>query len=147
MDVHTKNIFQTKLVSEVIAREGSQKTVLPYHHFWNGYPIDGFRILDVLKRSVDGYTKEFPASARKWLDDQSLVQKILETTYIAHFSFKSESDFMRRVKRGGFPDQQMWKDVFEDGRYIDILDNLNAVDDLYLSEYWKAYIWHTINFR
>jgi hypothetical protein len=67
-------------------------------------------------------------------------QSILEKAFIAHFQFKSEDDFVRRARRGGFPDQQNWETAYNNGNYRSILDGHNALEEKYLANYWRLYL-------
>lgn len=137
VDVHTKTIFRSRSVTPEGAQAGLSSTNLPYTHFWNNYPFDGFRLRNVLHDDVSWYTDEFPNKAFEYVSNKEVSQKILARAYIAHFLFKSEDDFVRRARRGGFPDQQKWLEKYQSGEYAFILAGLNQVEDLYLKEYWR----------
>jgi hypothetical protein len=82
------------------------------------------------------YDQKFPRSAWEYLALDGVGKKILEVGYIAHFQFKSERDFERRVARGGFPNQEIWGELVRTGRYKALLERLNVVYDDYLARYW-----------
>jgi hypothetical protein len=64
---------------------------------------------------------------------------VIARGYIAHFQFKSEEDFLRRWRRGGFSNGEQWRSLFETGDYKSILATNDAVYDTYLADYWHRY--------
>jgi len=60
----------------------------------------------------------------------------MSRAYIAHFQFRSEEDFLRRWKRGGFDNGDTMRKLFEDGTYKAVLARDDVVYDPYLAAYW-----------
>jgi hypothetical protein len=145
-DVHTKTLFRTSCITAEIAREGASTTGLPYTHFWTNYPIPEFRSVDVLKRDASDYAEDFPTKAHKRLTEADAGQRMIGCSFVAHFMIKSEEDFLRRAARGGFSAQSMWKERYERNEHLPILAGLNAVEDIYLKNYWDNYTAHAIRF-
>jgi len=140
VDVHTKTVFRTECVTAEGAEAGLSSTHFAFTHFWNNYPFEGFRIRNILGDDVSWYTDEFPAKAFRYLSDTAVRDKILDKGYVAHFQLKSEEDFMRRARRGGFVEQVVWQNKYESGEHTTILNALNQVEDSYLRDYWQEYL-------
>jgi hypothetical protein len=136
LDFHTKNLVRSSKVSLALLREGLLQGALPYHHFWDDYRLPDFRVGNVLGESITGYTEDFPIKAHAFTHRPGYQDRILNHAYCAHFRFKSEADFMRRVKRGGGPNQQLWAARVASNQHKDILLSHSEVQDRYLADFW-----------
>lgn len=147
IDVHTKTIFRTQRIDARLVDEYKDLTSLPLTHFWNGYPIESFRMCNVLRDDVANYTDNFPHGALLYMSQQGVADRMIGKAFVAHFMFKSEDDFLRRAARGGFSNQIIWKERFDKGEHLAILEGLNEIDDPYLKQYWEAYMSNSVLFR
>jgi len=139
----TKTIFHTRRITAELAKAGAEASGLPITHFWNGYPAP-LKMANVLGHDMRAYTNDFPRHAQDYLEKNNVNEEIIEKGYVAHFQFKSEEDFMRRVARGGFEAQNMYKEVFESGEYRNVLNALNEIEDSYLKLYWDMVLANSI---
>ncbi len=138
IDQHIKNIFRTSAVTAEQASEGYAATRYPFLHGWDAYDLPGLRICDVLGQVQPDYSREFPRNAAQIIAQPGYAKAVLSKAYVAHFQFKAEEDFVRRAQRGGFANQKIWREAYEDGRYLRYVTNHSAVEDLYLYNYWAA---------
>ncbi len=145
VDAHTKMLCR----SAAIDPDQIRQTVGggAFWHFLDHYRLPGVRCHDVLMRSMEGYSTNFPASAEPFMRHPGLDDAIIDRAYIAHFQFKSEEDFMRRVRRGGFPNLEHWRGLYESGNYQALLAVNNAVYDTYLAAYWHHYAANALRFN
>ena len=136
LDFHTKNLVRSCKVSLALLREGLHRGELAYNHFWDGYRFPDFRICDVFGNEITGYSQNFPIKAHAYTHRPGYQDRVLQTAYCAHFRFQSEDDFLRRVKRGGFPNQKLWGDRYMTTEHRAILASHEAVLDTYLADFW-----------
>ena len=136
LDFHTKNLVRSSKVSIEAVRTGNHCGARPYFHFWDDYHLPGLRICNVLGEEIVDYTKDFPAQAHAFCQRPGYQERVFNTAYCAHFQFKSEEDFLRRVERGGNSSQEHWKRMYEEGRHKALLAAHNEVTDRYLATYW-----------
>ena len=139
LNFHTKNIIKSSFVTIEAVRLGNLEGALPYFHFWDDYKLPGLRIGNVLGEEIVGYTNNFPGTAHAFCNKPGYQERILATAYCAHFQFKSEEDFLRRVERGGNSSQEHWKRMFLDGRHKEMLAAHNEIEDTYLATYWTPH--------
>jgi hypothetical protein len=137
IDSHTKMICRSTAIDPELIRETEGSGA--WWHFLDNFPLLKLRCHDVLMRPMAGYSADFPASAEPFMQQQGVSEAIIERGYIAHFQFRSEEDFMRRVRRGGFPNLEHWRGLWESGNYKAMLAVNNEVYDTYLAAYWHAY--------
>lgn len=136
-DVHTKMLCRaSSLDAEQIGRS---RGLGAFWHFLDNYHLPGVRCRDVLHFSTQGYSADFPASAEPFITREGFAEAVLDRAYVAHFQFKSEEDFLRRWRRGGFSIGDHWRAVYDTGVHKSILEPNNAVYDTYLAEYWLRY--------
>jgi hypothetical protein len=142
-DVHTKMVCRSAAIDpeQIRPRKGGA-----YWHFLDNYKLPGVRCADVLNESTDGYSADFPVSAKEFISRDGYADAVLSIGYIAHFQFKSEEDFIRRWKRGGFTNSEQWRSIYENGQHKKILAENNAVYDTYLAEYWLRYTSQAMRF-
>ncbi len=138
LDAHTKMICRSASVNPAQLRAGIGRTAA-FWHFMDNFGVPGLRCRDVLMRSMDGYSAEFPASTEPFMQQAGLYEAVIDRAYIAHFQFKSEADFMRRWHRGGFDNGEHWRAMYESGNFKVLLAAGNAVYDTYLAAYWHNY--------
>jgi hypothetical protein len=142
LDPHTKLLCRSACIDPASIEHGPAAARTTFHHFIDNYKLPGVRCRDVLLNSTDGYSANFPASAEPFVSRAGYADAILDRAYIAHFQFRSEDDFIRRWRRGGFGGQEIWRSAFESGHYKTILEARNQVYDTYLAAYWHR---HTAN--
>jgi hypothetical protein len=138
-DNHTKMLCRSAALDPHVIKAAWAKHSVAFWHFLDSYQLPGVRCRDVLNTPMDGYSADFPASSARFLSRPGFAEAVLNKAYIAHFQFKSEEDFLRRWRRGGFPNSDHWRSVFETGEYKSILDPNNAVYDPYLAAHWHRY--------
>jgi hypothetical protein len=134
IDTHTKMICRSAAIDPDAIRQALGHAA--FWHFLDNFKLPGLRCRDVLLGSTDGYSAEFPASADAFVGRPGFSEAAIERAYIAHFQFRSEGDFLRRAERGGFPNSEYWRRLFESGGYKSVLAASNAVYDPYLAAYW-----------
>jgi Glycosyl transferase family 2/F5/8 type C domain len=138
-DAHTKFVCRAACVEEDAVRQGYQAGCGSFYHFLDNYQLPNLRCADVLHGSTQGYGAEFPTSAIPFATREGFAEAVLQRGYIAHFQFRSEEDFLRRWRRGGYPNGEQWRAMYETGVHKAILANNNAVYDTYLAAYWHRY--------
>lgn len=139
-DVHTKMLCRSTSIDPA-AIEGKGHGA--FWHFIDNYKLPGVRCTDVFLEIMDGYSAKFPESALRFVKRAGFADAVLKRAYVAHFQFRSEEDFLRRWRRGGFAqDDSMWRAMFETGKYKSILADRNRVYDVYLAAFWHR---HTMN--
>ncbi|HVZ06861.1 glycosyltransferase family 2 protein [Rhodopila sp.] len=136
---HTKMLCRSAAIDAAAVRKGLDDGFGAFWHFLDNYHLPGVRCRDVLNGSTEGYSADFPNSARPFLSRPGFTPDILARAYIAHYQFKSEGDFMRRWRRGGFSNREFWRETYETGLHKEILAELNQVYDPYLAAYWHRY--------
>jgi len=136
VNVHTKLIIRAAALEVDPIRTLFRAGNIAFWHFLNDYVPDQARLANVFGESVTGYTINYPEKALEVVKRAGFTERIIETAYIAHFQFKSEQDFERRAKRGGFANAAMWGERFADGSYKNILQSTNKVEDTYLAAFW-----------
>jgi hypothetical protein len=138
IDAHTKMLTRSALIDESNVRAKYYAGALGFWHFWNDYDIVGQRMTNVLRADIARYTENFPGPASSYVRTPEVTAAMIDGAYIAHFQFKSEGDFMRRVLRGGSTTNTYWKSILEDGSYRTRLDYGNQVWDVYLAKFWLS---------
>ena len=136
-DIHTKMLCRAASIDAAAIRRSLGEGA--FWHFLDNYDLPELRCRDVLHSSMAGYSADFPASARPFTAREGFAEAVLRRAYIAHFQFKSEEDFLRRWRRGGFENGGYWRAAYETGVYRSILIPNNEVYDTYLAEYWHRY--------
>ncbi len=136
-DAHTKMLCRAASIEAAAIRRSHGLGA--FWHFLDNYKLPGVRCRDVLYSSTEGYSADFPASANAFIMRDGFAEAVLSRAYIAHFQFKSEEDFLRRWRRGGFPNGDEWRAIYETGVHMSILNATNEVYDTYLAEYWHRY--------
>jgi hypothetical protein len=145
-DSHTKMICRSAAIDAAAIRKAVQSGLGAFWHFLDNFRLPDLRCRDVLHGSTLGYSADFPASAWPFVQREGFDEAIINHAYIAHFQFKSEADFLRRWRRGGFPNGEQWRAIFETGAHRSILETNNAVYDSYLAEYWHGYTETALSF-
>jgi hypothetical protein len=136
-DCHTKMLCRSASIDAAAIQQNPGRGA--FWHFLDNYHIQGLRCRDVLHATMDGYSTDFPQSTKPFMQREGFAKAVLARAYIAHFQFKSEEDFLRRWRRGGFPNGEQWRAAYETGVHKSILDTNNQVYDPYLAEYWHRY--------
>jgi hypothetical protein len=136
-DCHTKMLCRASALDAVLIRQ--RVGLAAFWHFLDKYQLPGLRCRNVLQMQMEGYSADFPASTRPFVAAEGFADAVLGRAYIAHFQFRSEEDFLRRWRRGGFENGEQWRAAYETGVHRSILDHNNAVYDSYLAEYWHRY--------
>lgn len=139
VDVHTKMLCRSASVDLGVLEAGMKRGLGAFHHFLDQFKLPGARCRDILLAPTDGYSAGFPQSAEPFVQREGFAQAVLAKAYVAHFQFRSEEDFARRARRGGFPQDARWRQLAESGGYRGVLAPRNAVYDTYLASYWYHY--------
>jgi hypothetical protein len=135
-DGHTKMLCRSAAIDPEAVEQGMAMGRGAFHHFLDNYKLPGVRCRDVMLGSTDGYSAEFGASAEPFITRDGFAETVMKRGYIAHFQFRSEEDFIRRWRRGGFGQDEMWRSIYETGVYDAILAPRNRIYDTYLAAYW-----------
>lgn len=136
IDPHTKMLFKTHFIDPDKLLASYRGGLKGFWHFLDTYNIPHLRMKNVLYEDMSGYSSNFPENANSFVRTDRRSERMISKAYIAHFQFKSEADFMRRVQRGGSPTVAYWKQTLESGSYKARLARNNAVWDTYLALYW-----------
>ncbi|HVY16843.1 MAG TPA: glycosyltransferase family 2 protein [Rhodopila sp.] len=136
LDPHTKHICRSAVLDHHAIRRGYEAGQGSFHHFLDNYHLPDVRCADVLLTPMDGYAKNFPEMAAPFVKRPGFSEAAIARAYVAHFQFRSETDFLRRWQRGGFPNGDTMRDLYDSGGYRTILKANNAVYDTYLAEFW-----------
>jgi hypothetical protein len=144
LDAHTKMICRSSAIDAGALRPISGRG--SFWHFLDNFKLPGLRCRDVLHAPTDGYSADFPASAEPFLQREGYHEAVINRAYVAHFQFRSEEDFLRRWRRGGFPNGEHWRALYEAGAHKAIMAANNTVYDTYLASYWHAYTAPALNF-
>ncbi|WP_428485575.1 glycosyltransferase family 2 protein [Rhodopila sp.] len=139
VDTHTKMLCRAAAVDAALVQQGLEAGRGAFWHFLDNYKLPGVRCRDVLNAPTDGYAEDFPLNAIPLVAREGFSETVLDCGYIAHFQFRSEEDFLRRWRRGGFPNGEQWKAAHDTGVHRAMLAQNNAVYDTYLAEYWYNY--------
>jgi glycosyl transferase family 2/F5/8 type C domain-containing protein len=139
VDGHTKMLCRSAAIEAAAVEQGYVGGRGAFHHFLDNYKLPGVRCRDVLLDSTEGYSANFGASADPFIRREGFVPAVLGSGYIAHFQFRSEDDFLRRWRRGGFAEDEMWRAMSESGAHKAVLEPRNQVYDTYLAAYWHRY--------
>jgi hypothetical protein len=119
----------------------------PFWHFWGDDLQAGLRIVNALGHPIINYTDNFPERAIEYITRPGTSEALIANAFIAHFQFKSEQDFQRRISRGGFPNTEHWSQLIADGRHQTLLQHLNDTSDTYLASYWLRNAGRTYDFH
>lgn len=141
-DAHTKMLCRAACIDAAVVEQGHAEHRGAFHHFMDNYQLPSMRFCDVLHGSTAGYGAHFPESAMPFVTRDGFAKGVLDRAYIAHFQFRSEEDFLRRWRRGGFGQDEMWRQAFDSGAHKAILAPRNQVYDPYLAAWWHR---HTAN--
>jgi hypothetical protein len=141
-DSHTKMLCRSAAMDVAAIEKGNSVRRGTFHHFLDNFNLPGVRCRDVLGGSTEGYSANFNASAEPFIKRDGFAEGVLQRGYIAHYQFRSEEDFIRRWRRGGFGQDEMWRRFYETGAHKGVLAARNQVYDTYLAEYWLR---HTAN--
>lgn len=102
---------------------------------------------NVVNDNMDFYFDDFPHKAWLYLSIYNRRSELLKDCFIAHFCIKSDEDFDLRVQRGldgDYASEKMWGDKTEKERQ-EYHSYTNLVEDCRLKEYWRKYIFNSIN--
>jgi hypothetical protein len=142
LDGHTKMLCRSASIDVAAIEQGMTTARGAFHHFLDNYKLPGLRCRDVLLGSTEGYSAAFGTSEGPFVKREGFAEGALQRGYIAHFQFRSEDDFVRRSRRGGFGQDEMWRGLYEAGAHKAILAHRNQIYDTYLAAYW---LHHTAN--
>ncbi len=134
VNAHTKHLTRTAALDERL--EG------PWTYpFWHGLadPLwAGLRRVNVLGADVGPQLAAFPKSAVGYVAAPGISDAILSKAVVNHYAFKSEDDFMFRVRRGvegEFSSQTNWQKKYESGAHRAVLEGMAEVEDTYLRQF------------
>lgn len=115
IDPTTKVITRSAAVVVSTVRRLHAQTARAFWHFWNDYFPANMRLFNAIGERVVDYTSGWPASASNNVRRPSISEQLIATAFVAHFQFKSEQDFLRRVRRGGFENANHWSRLAAEG--------------------------------
>jgi hypothetical protein len=138
-DRHTKMLCRSAAIDAAAVAHGHATGRGAFHHFLDNYRLPGVRCRDVLLGSTEGYSAQFGTSEKPFIQRAGFAEAVLRRGYVAHFQFRSEEDFIRRWRRGGFAQDEMWRRLYEAGSHLGVLVPRNRVYDTYLAAYWHGY--------
>lgn len=146
VDLHTKHLTRSAAIDAEHVNYMFANGALGFWHFWNQYATGGMRLTNVLKDDVSRYVDDFPQQALDYVRTPGVSEAMIATAYIAHFQFKSEADFARRVRRGGSHTVALWQQQIDSGAFRQRLLENNSVWDPYLAEFWLRHLRHALPF-
>ncbi len=131
VDIHTKHITKSDVFYKVNI----------YGPFWHSLPNNEVRTCNSIgdEQSFWSYlTNDSKVEYEEYLKENS--SRLIDSACIAHYFFKSEDDFMRRLERslsGDFSGQIIYFEIKNDEkRRLDFLQKINEVEDRFLADYW-----------
>lgn len=114
-----------------------------FWHYWDGaLNFDRIRIVNVFGENVHSYYDEIEKTKERVLTEDYL-EKCVKVAVVNHYAFKSREDFILRARRsvsGVFSQQVDYERAYHDGRADQILERLNAVEDVELCDFWDSFI-------
>ncbi len=135
VNAHTKHLTRSRFLDPERVEAPA-----PYP-FWHGLadPVwAGVRRVNVLGADVGPHLSAFPASAVGYVADREVSRAIISRAVVNHYAFKSEEDFMFRVRRGTggqFSSQADWEQKYKSGFFHTILDGMSEAEDTYLRDF------------
>jgi hypothetical protein len=116
------------------------------HGFWHN-PIDKIdkpiNAVNVLGEDMSHYYDGFPSSSAAFVNDPVRSERILATSLIHHYAFRTESAFKERVARGlggAFDGQVLWGEIASGDKFESFIAGLNAIEDKSLVDFWPNYL-------
>jgi hypothetical protein len=138
IDLHTKTITRSACVDPGAVIAAFRRGYIGFWHFWDRYFPTTMRHLNVIGDDMRQYSDPWPETALEYIRRDGVSAAVIETAFVAHFQFKSEDDFARRIKRGGFDNGPHWAQMIAEGRHKQLLETLNQIEDTYLAHQWLA---------
>jgi hypothetical protein len=138
LDPHTKVLTRSAPVEVAELRRQYEHGKPGFWHFWDGYKVGPSRLVNVLHENMEGYSDAFPKRAYECIRRPGIADQVAAKGYVAHFQFKSEADFQRRVERGGSLTVPFWRDTLARGSHVDFLKRGSDLTDTYLARFWLA---------
>jgi hypothetical protein len=137
VNVHTKMITRSsKIDADAILAAYLKGGKAIWWHFWSQYEISDFRQVNVLHHKMDEYGVGFPDKALEYVKQPNVSRLMIEKSYLVHYQFRSESDLLRRIERGGTATNAIWKREIDNGTYLKMFNGRNDVWDVYQASYW-----------
>jgi len=100
--------------------------------------IDPAPILAPGSKQIDVLGGPVPEPPRPRIDAE-VAGRMHACGVIHHYAFKSEQDFVLRCARGmqgEFAGQALWRELYKKGQHRTVLEELNAIEDRSLAEFW-----------
>lgn len=130
----------TKHITRAVELDPARLAQPSFPPFWHGLsdPVwSDLKRVDVLGAEMGPLLADFPRTIEAYVTDPPVRDAMLSKAVVNHYAFKSEKDFLFRASRGtsgDFAAQVNWKRAYENGNFRHILDDLNQVEDTYLSQ-------------
>jgi hypothetical protein len=136
LDPHTKTMTRSAAIDVPALQKQYEHGKPGFWHFWDPYEVGVKRLVNVLHEDMSGYAEAFPRRAYEVTTRPGVAERVAARAYVAHFQFKSEADFQRRVDRGGSLTVPLWRRALADGTSKDFLRRGGDVQDSYLAQLW-----------
>ena len=136
LDHNTKTVARS---AKIDLSQITQKTWV--WHSWDGLFDQNFVAVNVLGDPISQVAATDGGIA--YLKAADVQNNIRKTAVVNHYAFKSLRDFDLRIKRGlrgEFDGQIKWRQLADAERVPEMLQELNATEDTYLSDYWSRYL-------
>ena len=137
LNPHTKMVCRSAAIDPAPIRDHLGRG--SFWHFLDNFQLPDLRCHDVLHHSMAGYSANFPDTTKPFMDRPGFHEAAINRAYIAHFQFRSEEDFLRRWRRGGFENGEQWRSTYTTGAHKGILTENSAVYDTYLAAWWHRH--------
>ena len=138
--VFTKSLTRTSKITQAMV---DATRSVHFWHTWQEEIGEALNAVNVLGEPMHKYMVNFPDGALQFINEGGRAQRLIDHAVVHHYAFRSEDEFLRRIKRGlggEFAGQQEWKTLYDEGRVQSFLAPLNEVEDLSLQRYWRAYL-------
>jgi hypothetical protein len=112
-------------------------------HRLSEYLETDIRAVNVLGEDMTHYYSDFPSAAAGFIRHPPRQEEIFAKAVIHHYAFRSEQAFTDRVARGlkgDFAAEKMWGDLAESENFRSFINEVNAVEDRRLADFWDDLI-------
>jgi hypothetical protein len=140
---HTKHVARSSIFDDPKLFQNVPDN--SFVHRVSEYLETDIRSVNVLGEDMTHYYSDFPAKATDFIRESPRHKEIFDKAVIHHYAFRSERAFKDRVARGlkgDFAAEKMWGDLVDSGGVHGFINQVNAVEDRRLADFWVTLIDH-----